>query len=172
MKLQYDNRTILVPNRDAYIGYTDNGQAYSRYMWSFSGVSGGYGGYIFQMEDLAINNISGFSYVTASPSTGFTNQGPEKMIDGNTATKWCMNCSTEQECYLIFDSTDPIVPTSYSLQIGGDTQIYTGRNPKTRALWASTGTPTTFNDPSWELLNISDSAIPTTNYAWVTMWEK
>ncbi|MBQ8702036.1 MAG: discoidin domain-containing protein [Prevotella sp.] len=67
---------------------------------------------------------------TGFTATGGSNTGDEgyaKLVDGNTSTKWCTNSSP---FYIEFHSSGLIVPTGYIMTTGGDTQSYSGRNPK------------------------------------------
>lgn len=68
--------------------------------------------------------FTGFT-ATAGSNTG--DEGYAKLVDGNTSTKWCTNSSP---FYIEFHSSGLIVPTGYIMTTGGDTQSYSGRNPK------------------------------------------
>ena len=68
--------------------------------------------------------FTGFT-ATAGSNTG--DGGYDKLVDGNTGTKWCTNATP---FYIEFHSSGLIVPTGYIMTTGGDTQSYSGRNPK------------------------------------------
>lgn len=151
--------------------------SYTRFMWRFDGtVSSG----VFQMGAIRLNNIAlPYTYVTYDKGGGraISSQMPEKMVAAITGDdpyhKWCVDqWYSNIWGWFIFDMPTAIVPTKYELQIGGDTAQNPGRNPTRTRLYASAGTPTTFDDSSWELIVDSSMSLPTTNYGWVTVWEK
>ena len=62
-KLQFNNRTILVPNRDAYVAFLPDATSYKRFMWRFDGNVGSSAG--FQMSRIKINSETlPYTYVT------------------------------------------------------------------------------------------------------------
>ena len=68
-----------------------------------------------------------FTGFTATGGSNTGDEGYDKLVDGNTATKWCTNSSP---FYIEFHSSVPIVPTGYIMMTGDDTRSYSGRNPK------------------------------------------
>ena len=69
-----------------------------------------------------------FTGFTATGGAGGTGDGGyAKLVDGNTSTKWCTD---SPPFYVEFHSSGLIVPTGYIMTTGGDTQSYSGRNPK------------------------------------------
>ena len=68
-----------------------------------------------------------FTGFTATSGSNTGDGGYDKLVDGNTATKWCTNSSP---FYIEFHSSGLIVPTGYIMTTGGDTQTYSDRNPK------------------------------------------
>lgn len=150
---------------------------YTRFMWRWDGLVSGN---VFQMSAIKLNNINlPYTYVTFGKSSGndISAQPASKMVaamSGQDANhKWCINgMSSTKWGWLIFDMPTAIVPTKYELQIAGDTAANPGRNPTRTRLYASYGTPTTFDDQSWELIVDSSMSLPTTNYGWVTVWEQ
>ena len=68
-----------------------------------------------------------FTGYTATSGSNTGDGGYDKLVDGNTATKWCTNTSP---FYIEFHTSGLIVPTGYIMTTGGDTQSYSGRNPK------------------------------------------
>ena len=71
--------------------------------------------------------FTGFTATAGAGSAGPGNGGYTKLVDGNTSTKWCTKSSP---FYIEFHSSAPFVPTGYIMTTGGDTQSYSGRNPK------------------------------------------
>lgn len=60
-------------------------------------------------------------------SSGFNNEGPEKLFDRDPATKWCGGYNAEG-LYLVFKACDIVSPYFYTLVTGGDTQRFPERN--------------------------------------------
>lgn len=148
---------------------------YTRFMWRFDGFDD----IAFQMGAIRLNNIAlPYTYVTYGKGGGWeiSSQMPEKMVAAVNGEdpdhKWCVDGWWDDKWgWFIFDMPTAIVPTKYELQIAGDTAQNTGRNPNRTRLYASTGTPTTFEDASWVQIVDSSMTLPTTNYSWVTVWE-
>ena len=166
---------LIRVNFGEILGYEE--QQYTRFMWRWDGlVTPG----VFQMGAIRLNSIDlPYTYVTYGKGGGnaIAAQLPEKMVAAITGQdanhKWCVNnWYNNLWGWLIFDMPSAIVPTKYELQIAGDTNENPGRNPTRTRLYASTGTPTTFEDASWELIADSSETLPTTNYAWTTVWSK
>ena len=154
----FDDKTYLVQSETEY----------KRFMFRFSGNAQTASTHRFQLEGIKINDKDTFTLVTGYINgTLFSDGAYVNFIDGNTATKWgATNCTSGA---VIFDSSSAFVPSSYSLQIGNDTNNNKDRNPKWRYLYASTGTPTTTGDASWTLLARNVDLLPTTNYYWTTL---
>ena len=150
---------------------------YKRFMWRWDGLVSPH---VFQMGAIRLNSIDlPYTYVTYDASEGQLIQMwlPKKLVAAITGQdpdhKWCMNLMySNQWGWIIFDMPSAIVPTKYELQIAGDTHENPEKNPTRTRLYASTGTPTTFDDASWELIVDSSAVLPTTNYAWTTVWSK
>lgn len=128
---------------------------------------------IMEIGDIAINDMSGFNYITANPTANFMGSNPPSYcVDGNTGTKWMTTqwwTNSTQSGMVIFTVNDPIVPSSYKLYTAGDAADQGGsKNPGPRALYGSTGTPTTSSDASWELLSYTDYQLPIANYTWTS----
>ena len=99
-----------------------------------------------------------FTGFTATGGSNTGDGGYDKLVDGNTATKWCTNSSP---FYIEFHSSGLIVPTGYIMTTGGDTQSYSGRNPKSWTIKAKVN-----ESDSWtELVSVTDDAtMPASNY--------
>ena len=92
-----------------------------------------------------------FTGFTATSGSNTGDGGYDKLVDGNTATKWCTNTTP---FYVEFHSSGLIVPTGYIMTTGGDTQSYSGRNPKSWTIKAKVN-----ESDSWtELVSVTDDA--------------
>lgn len=73
-------------------------------------------------------------------------EGPAKLIDGDTGTKWCV--TSFKSAKIIFETTSAINVSGYSITTGNDNAENKGRNPKSWVLYGcndyseSTGTGT------------------------------
>ena len=149
---------------------------YTRFMWRWDGLVSGS---VFQMSSIKLNDIAlPYTFIAFGKGSGndIAAQPASKMVAAEELTdnkKWCVsNMYSNKWGWIIFDMPTAIKLIKYQLQIGGDTAQNTGRNPTRTRLYASTGTPTTFEDDSWELLVDSTAVLPTTNYAWTTVWSE
>ena len=95
----------------------------------------------------------------------------DKIVDGNTATKWCLNGGEGNSVYNIFHASLPIYVTGYSITTANDNAQYTGRNPKAWELYGSTADSNPGkDDASWELIaSVSnDTKLQDVNYTTYT----
>lgn len=77
----------------------------------------------------------------------------DKIVDGNTDTKWCLNGGEGNSVYNIFHASVPIFVTGYIITTANDNAQYTGRNPKSWTLYGSTSDSNPGkDDPSWEVI--------------------
>lgn len=166
---QFNNEYLMFG--DEYIGDVIETPGSRYFMWRFDDVSGTENWPKFQMQGCALNNKTKFNLITASPMGYSPTTRASAFLDGNSATKWYIAFGTYHSGAIIFDCGGKINPTAFSLQIGDDTQTYTGRNPRMRYLYSSNVYTTSFTDPAWNMIYSSDNALPTTNYAWVTDWQ-
>lgn len=163
--LTFDNKTLL---------FSATPKQYKSFMIVVNGnARPGVDSNIMEIGDIAINDTSGFNYVTANPTGSFMGSNPPSYcVDGNTGTKWMTTqwwTDSTQSGMVIFTVNNPIVPSSYKLYTAGDAADQGGsKNPGPRALYGSTGTPTTSSDPSWELLSYTDYQLPIANYTWTS----
>ena len=106
----------------------------------------------------AQTTYSGFTAINGT-SGAYASQGYDKLVDGNTSTKWCVT-SLGYPTYIEFKSDVAIVPSKYMLTTGDDTQSNSGRNPKSWRLYGKLK-PT----DSWRILaNVSNnSQLPASN---------
>lgn len=91
------------------------------------------------------------------PTNTLDNNGDEgyrKLFDKNKYTKWCVvnNSGAWQTIWVDFMSDKPIIPESYILTTGGDTQYYFGRNPKAWKIYGKSNE----NDDWTTLVNVTD----------------
>ena len=77
---------------------------------------------------------------TADAGTGNTNTngGYDQILDGNTATKWCVSTGTQSGgvWFVEFHTASAVQVDGYKLTTADDTQTYSGRNPKNWTLKA------------------------------------
>ena len=77
---------------------------------------------------------TGYTIDGGSGSTG--GEGYDKLLDGNTGTKWCSNVKSDGVWYVEFHTASAVQVDGYKLTTGGDTQTYPERNPKNWTLKA------------------------------------
>ena len=87
-------------------------------------------------------------------SAGFgSGENYDKIVDGNTSTKWCLNGGDGNPVYAIFHASHPIFVTGYKITTANDNAQYAGRNPKAWTLYGSTADSNPgVNDASWEVI--------------------
>jgi len=95
---------------------------------------------------------------TATSGSNTGDGGYDKLVDGNTNNKWCTNTTP---FYVEFHSSGLIVPTGYIMTTGGDTQSYSGRNPKSWTIKAKA-----YAEDDWTTLVTveNDATMPASNY--------
>ena len=113
--------------------------------------------------------------VTFFPDDGTAGFGSgenfDKLFDGSTSTKWCLNGGEGNPVHVIFHASHPIFVTGYKISTANDNAQYTGRNPKS---WTLYGSPVDSNpgvdDPSWEVIASvgSDTQLKDVNYTTYT----
>ena len=158
-----DDTTMPAENNKAvhFAFYVNNTTAYQYFRLDVSATRGDSW---FQLSEF---QFTGTSYeCTDGVFTGFTATGGSntgdggyaKLVDGNTATKWCTNSSP---FYIEFHSSAPFVPTGYIMTTGGDTQSYSGRNPKSWTIKAKAHA-----EDDWTTLVTveNDATMPAKNY--------
>ena len=103
--------------------------------------------------DLQAKIYTGFTKTDGT--SGNTGEGPEKMVDGNRNSKWCVTKtpSTSNPIFIEFNSSGAFVPTGYILTTGNDTETNPGRNPKDWKLLGKVNQ----SDASWtEIVSVTD----------------
>ena len=70
---------------------------------------------------------NGVVFTVIDGSAGNNNEGPEKVCDGQTSTKFCAD---GLPCYVVVEASLPVKLTGYSLFTANDTQGYPDRNPR------------------------------------------
>lgn len=93
-------------------------------------------------------------FIPDEGSAGFgSGEDYDKIVDGNTSTKWCLNGGEGNSIYNIFHSSLPIYVTGYKITTANDNATYAGRNPKAWQLYGSTADSNPgVDDGSWELI--------------------
>ena len=98
-----------------------------------------------------------FTGFTATSGSNTGDEGYDKLVDGNTGNKWCTNVTP---FYVEFHSSGLIVPKGYIMTTGGDTQKYSGRNPKSWTIKAKANA----NDSWTTLVTVTDdTTMPAAN---------
>ena len=94
-------------------------------------------------------------FIPDEGSAGFNSgENFDKIVDGNTSTKWCLNGGEGNAVYNIFHSSLPIFVTGYKITTANDNAAYTGRNPKAWTLYGSTADSNPgVDDSSWEIIS-------------------
>ena len=73
-------------------------------------------------------------------------EGAENLLDGDTATKYCLQHT--HTVHVTFRTTEPVTLVGFSVTTGEDTDRYPERNPQTFALYGST------DGVEWEVLRV------------------
>lgn len=71
--------------------------------------------------DVFLTSLEGTSGAAA-------NEGYASLVDGKISSKWCVTGFTG--AYIIFKASEPVLPSTYYLVTGGDTEIHPDRNWK------------------------------------------
>ncbi len=81
-----------------------------------------------------------------------------KLFDFDLSTKWCM--SFAGNAYVVWELSEAVVPTGYTIVTGGDSGRFKGRNPKSWTLYASdSATAPKRNDSSWEAISVVENDV-------------
>ena len=111
-------------------------------------------------------------FVPDEGTAGFgSGEDYDKIVDGNTATKWCLNCGDGNAAYNIFHASHPIFVTGYKITTANDNASYSGRNPKSWTLYGSTADSNPGkDDASWEVIATvtSDTKLRDVNFTTYT----
>ena len=93
-------------------------------------------------------------FIADDGSAGFSyGENYDKILDGNTSTKWCLNGGQGNEVYTVFHASLPIYVTGYKITTANDNAQFTGRNPKAWKLYGSVADSNPGkDDASWELI--------------------
>ena len=82
---------------------------------------------------LGVQNANAIVYTALSGSNWNEGEGPAKLFDGTTNTKWGTH---DDNPYVVFKTSSPIKPSQYKLVIANDTYKNTGRNWKNWKIYA------------------------------------
>ncbi len=113
---------------------------------------------------LGVQNANAFVHTALSGSNWNANEGPAKLFDGTTNTKWGTH---DDDPYVVFKTSLPIKATSYKLVIAGDTHDHTGRNWKKWEIYAgnfSSEADATRDAAGWVLIDSKDENLPTAQF--------
>ena len=93
-------------------------------------------------------------FIADDGSAGFSyGENYDKILDGNTSTKWCLNGGQGNEVYTVFHASLPIFVTGYKITTANDNAQFTGRNPKAWKLYGAVADSNPGkDDASWELI--------------------
>lgn len=105
---------------------------------------------------------AGTGYQLIGGTEGISGEGPEKLVDGDITTKWCLE--HKEMSWVIFKTPDAIKVTGYAITTGNDNAEYHGRNPKSWTLYGSTEALDSSNS-QWEaIVNVgSDTTLQDKN---------
>ena len=99
------------------------------------------------------------SAVAGKPK-GLTNEEYTNLFDNNTGTKWC--CNFNGAAYVIFQASEPVKVSKYSIATAWDTKSYPNRNPQEWTLSACRNYPDATT--SWTVIDtVTNGGLPTAN---------
>lgn len=92
-----------------------------------------------------------YEFIEGSPGT-YSIEGPQFLLDGNVATKWCRKMNGE--CYVVFKTNKPISINGYILTKADDEEKYPARSPLQWSFYgANSSSAPKRNSKSWELID-------------------
>ena len=109
----------------------------------------------------SVQDANAIVYTVLAGSNYGEGEGPAKLFDGTTNTKWGTH---DDDPYVIFKSSLPIKATSYKLVIANDTNGSPGRNWKKWEIYAgsfSNEAEATRNATGWVLIDSKEENLPT-----------
>ena len=103
---------------------------------------------------------TGYTVDRGSGSAG--GEGYNKLLDGNTGTKWCSKVKSDGVWYVEFHTASAVQVDGYKLTTGNDTQTYPGRNPKNWTLKAKVN-----SGDAWTVIDTKtdNTDMPAANYS-------
>ena len=111
-------------------------------------------------------------FIPDEGSAGFSSgENYDKIVDGSTSTKWCLNGGEGNPVYNIFHASHPIYVTGYKISTANDNASFSGRNPKSWTLYGSTiDSYPSKDDTSWEVIATvtNDTKLQDVNYTTYT----
>ena len=109
-------------------------------------------------------------YTALSGSNWNAGEGPAKLFDGTTDTKWGTH---DDDPYVVFKTSMPIKPTAYELVIANDTHSNTGRNWKNWKIYAgnfASEADAARNASGWVMIDSKENqALSTEQFAKVSL---
>ena len=100
---------------------------------------------------------------TVDKGSGYAGgEGYNKLLDGNTGTKWCSKVKSDGVWYVEFHTASAVQVDGYKLTTGNDTQTYPGRNPKNWTLKAKVN-----SGDAWTVIDTKtdNTDMPAANYS-------
>ena len=126
---------------------------------------------VFKAKEYERTGADAF-FIPDEGTAGFNSgENYDKIVDGNTSTKWCLNGGEGNAVYNIFHASLPIYVTGYKITTANDNAQYTGRNPKAWTLYGSTADSNPgVDDSSWEVIAsvTNDTKLKDVNYTTYT----
>ena len=114
------------------------------------------------VEDDSGKHFVASGFTATAGTAGVSNgEGYAQLVNNVKTDKWCVT-SLGNPTYVEFYSDKPIVPVGYIMTIGGDTNTFQGRNPKSWKVLAKVNE----NDSEWATLaDVTDNTdMSTENY--------
>ena len=96
-------------------------------------------------------------YTAIDGTAGFNNEGYEKLVDGNTGTKWCTKNFTN--CYIIFSVSSRVNVSGYTITTANDNATNTGRNPNGWTLYGCNDYSGTGTGSWTEIHSVTDDTV-------------
>ena len=110
------------------------------------------------------------TFTAKEGTVGFSNESYDKLIDGKytseDGTKWCLSFSSADGAYIIFNASEAIQVTGYSIVTGNDNAQEAGRNPKSWALYGCNDASAGRDSENWVLIDQKndDTVLQDENY--------
>lgn len=102
---------------------------------------------------MAMASMAQVTFTSTAGQNFGTNEGSDKVLDGNVNTKWCTNTGADDGSYLLFTASEAIRVWGYKLTTANDNEQY-GRELK-----------------AWELYGTNDESVASdkNSSAWVSL---
>ena len=126
------------------------------------GSYGDFEAYLAYLEALGTSTDDPVNYFFHSGSSGFNNEGPKNLFDGDSGSKWCCSFSgrnkgeTSNGAWIVFKASRPMAPAYYMLTTANDTGPSGDRNWKQWQIYgmnADSDEDVTRTSQNWVLLD-------------------